>query len=139
MAQGGGEEGRFGEEKRSWDLTELVVGACIEVHRHLGPGLLESAYEECLCHELELAKLGFVRQRPLGVQYKGSSLDCGYRLDIVVQEQLILELKSVERLLPLHEAQLLTYLKLTGLDVGLLINCNVASLRQGVRRLSRRF
>ncbi len=110
-----------------WDLTELVIGACIEVHRHLGPGLLESAYEECLCHELRLAGLGFARQRPLAVRYKGIELDCGYRLDIVVQEQLILELKAVDRLLPVHEAQLLTYLKLTDLDVGLLISRWVCS------------
>ena len=132
MAQGDG------EARRWWGLTELVIGACIEVHRHLGPGLLESAYEECLCHELWLAGLGFARQRPLAVRYKGIELDCGYRLDIVVQEQLILELKAVDRLLPVHEAQLLTYLKLTDLDVGLLINFNIAVLRQGVRRLARR-
>jgi GxxExxY protein len=132
MAQGGGEARRF------WDLTEVVIGACIEVHRDLGPGLLESAYEECLCHELAIAGLRFARQRPLAVRYKGVLLDCGYRLDIVVQEQLILELKAVDRLLPVHEAQVLTYLKLTGLDVGLLINFNIAALRQGLRRLARR-
>lgn len=100
MAQGGGEAGR------SWDLTEPVIGACIEVHRHPGPGLLESAYEESLCHELRLAGLGLARQRPLAVRYKGIELDCGYRLDVVIQEQLILELKAVDRLLPVHEAQL---------------------------------
>jgi GxxExxY protein len=96
------------------ELTEKVIGAAIEVHKALGPGLLESAYEECLCHELHLRNLNFARQVPLPVQYKGINLDCGYRLDIVVDGDLILELKCVEHVLPVHEAQLLTYLKLTG-------------------------
>lgn len=92
-------------------LTERVIGACIEIHKALGPGLLESAYEECLCHELRLAGIEFERQRPLPVEYKGIKLDCGYRLDLVVQNRLIVELKAVQELLPIHEAQLLTYLK----------------------------
>ena len=121
-----------------WALSERVLGACIEVHRHLGPGLLESAYEECLCHELSLASLNFVRQRPVPVVYKGVKLDCGYRLDVVVEEKLVLELKAVDHLLPVHEAQVLTYLKLTILDVGLLVNFNTAVLRRGIRRLVRR-
>ena len=121
-----------------WDLSERVLGACIEVHRHLGPGLLESAYEECLCHELSLTGLKFARQRPLPVVYKGVMLDCGYRLDVVIEESLVLELKAVDHLLPVHEAQVLTYLKLTGMDVGLLINFNTAALRCGIRRLVRR-
>lgn len=121
-----------------WDLSERVLGACIEVHRHLGPGLLESAYEQCLCHELSLRGLSFARQRPLPVCYKGVLLDCGYRLDVVVEDKLVLELKAVEHLLPLHEAQVLTYLKLTGLDVGLLVNFNTSVLRRGIRRLVRR-
>ena len=121
-----------------WDLSERVLGACIEVHRHLGPGLLESAYEECLCHELSLASLGFARQRPLPVVYKGVMLDCGYRLDVVVDEKLVLELKAVDHLVPVHEAQVLTYLKLSGLDVGLLVNFNTPVLRRGIRRLARR-
>ena len=127
-----------GETRRLWDLSERVLGACIEVHRHLGPGLLESAYEECLCHELSLAGSSFERQRPLPVIYKGVRLACGYRLDVVVEEKLVLELKAVDHLLPVHEAQVLTYLKLTGLDVGLLVNFNTPVLRRGIRRLVRR-
>jgi GxxExxY protein len=113
------------------DLTEKVIGAAIEVHRALGPGLLESAYEECLCRELNLRGLAFQRQVPLPVEYKGVKLDCGYRLDLVVQDAVILELKCVEHLLPVHDAQLLTYLKLTGKRVGLIINFNVATLVRG--------
>src|SRR6266700_8344667 len=96
-------------------LTGKVIGAAIEVHRGLGPGLLESAYEECLCHELRLAGITFQRQVPLPVVYKGVHLDCGYRLDVVVEGRLVLELKTMERLLPIHEAQLLTYLRLAGI------------------------
>src|SRR6478672_7510745 len=92
-------------------LSNRVIGACIEVHRELGPGLLESAYEECLCHELGRRQLQFTRQKPLPIVYKGVRLDCGYQMDIVVQDAIILELKSVEKLLPIHHAQLLTYLK----------------------------
>ncbi len=127
-----------GETRRLWDLSERVLGACIEVHRHLGPGLLESAYEQCLCHELSLMGLSFARQRPLPVTYKGVTLDCSYRLDVVVEEKLVLELKAVDHLLPVHEAQVLTYLKLTGLDIGLLVNFNTPVLRGGIRRLTRR-
>lgn len=121
------------------EITEKVIGACIEIHRALGPGLLESAYEECLCHELSLTGLRFDRQRLLPVVYKGVNLDCGYRLDVVVENQIILELKTVESLLPVHEAQLLTYLKLTGLTLGLLINCNVPVLKQGLKRIVNKF
>jgi GxxExxY protein len=113
------------------DLTERIIGAAIEVHRALGPGLLESAYEECLCHEFYLRGISFERQRPLPVQYKGVSLDCGYRLDLVVENKLILEIKCVERCLPVHEAQLLTYLKITGIRVGLILNFNVSLLIKG--------
>jgi GxxExxY protein len=126
------------DTERLWDLSEQVLRACIEVHRHLGPGLLESAYEQCLCHELSLTGLSFERQRPLPVTYKGVTLDCGYRLDVVVEEKLVLELKAVDRLLSIHQAQVLTYLKLTGLDVGLLVNFNTPVLRSGIRRLTRR-
>ncbi|MFZ0295289.1 MAG: GxxExxY protein [Candidatus Sulfotelmatobacter sp.] len=112
-------------------LTEQVIGAAIEVHRELGPGLMESAYEECLCHELHLRGLKFERQMALPVRYKGVSLDCGYRLDLVVEDSLILELKCVEHTLPVHEAQLLTYLKLTGKRVGLILNFNVSVLTRG--------
>ncbi len=116
------------------DLSFAVIGAAIEVHRQLGPGLLESAYEQCLCHELALRKIRFERQVPLPVRYKGLLLDCGYRLDIVVDHSVLLELKSVEQIHKLHEAQLLSYLKLSDLRVGLLINFNVTNLRRGVIR-----
>ena len=116
-------------------LTEKVIGFAIEVHRQLGPGLLESAYEECLCYELGQSGLGFRRQVPLPVVYKAIRLDCGYRIDVVVEEQVILELKTVERLMPIHEAQILTYLKLSGLHTGLLLNFNSAVLKDGMRRI----
>ena len=116
-------------------LTGQVIGAAIEVHKVLGPGLLESAYEECVSRELFLRKMSFKRQVPLSVEYKGVKLDCGYRLDIVVAGKLILELKACESLQPIHEAQLLTYLKLTGIKVGLLINFNVPVLKDGIKRL----
>jgi GxxExxY protein len=117
------------------DLTGEVIGAAIEVHKALGPGLLESAYEECLCHELDLSKIPYERQKELPIEYKGMKLDCGYRLDIVVANQLIIELKACESLEPVHEAQLLTYLKLSGIKVGLLMNFNVPVLKQGIKRL----
>lgn len=116
-------------------MTDRVIGLAIEVHRGLGPGLLESAYEACLCFELEQSGIPFIRQAPLQVIYRSVRLDCGYRLDIVVEEKLILELKTVERLLPLHDAQLLTYLKLGGLPTGLILNFNVPVLKDGIRRL----
>ena len=116
------------------ELTEQVIGAAIEVHRELGPGLLESAYEECLCHELHLRGLAFERQVALPVHYKGVNLDCGYRLDIVVENALILELKCVEKIVRIHEAQLLSYLKLTGKRVGLILNFHVPVLTQGLVR-----
>jgi len=116
-------------------LTEQIIGAAIEVHRHLGPGLLESAYEECLCHELHLRGLKFERQRPLPLEYKGIKLDCGYRMDIVVEEKVILELKVVDTIAPIHEAQLLTYLRLSGVKIGLIINFNIPVLKDGIKRL----
>ncbi|HEX3884007.1 MAG TPA: GxxExxY protein [Stellaceae bacterium] len=116
-------------------LTEKIIGFAIEVHRQLGPGLLESAYEECLCYEFRENGIAFRRQVPLPVIYKDIRLDCGYRIDLVVGDELILELKTVERLIPVHEAQLLTYLKLSGLRTGLLLNFNAAVLRDGIRRL----
>jgi GxxExxY protein len=117
-------------------LTGEVIGAAIEVHKALGPGLLESAYEECLSHELDLKKIQYERQKPLPVQYKDVKLDCGYRLDLIVENRLIVELKACESLLPIYEAQLLTYLKLTNIKVGLLINFNVPVLKEGIKRLS---
>ncbi len=115
-------------------VTEAVIGAAIEVHKALGPGLLESAYEECLCRELELRGVSFKRQVPLPVTYKGIDLDCGYRLDILVEDLVVIEIKTVEEVLPIHEAQLLTYLKLGGWQVGLIINFNVPLLKQGIFR-----
>jgi GxxExxY protein len=114
--------------------TAPIIGAAIEVHRHLGPGLLESAYEECLCHELHLRGIDFRRQVDLPVEYKGLKLDCGYRLDLIVHEEVVIELKCVGRVLPVHEAQLLTYMMLTGKRVGLLINFNVPLLTRGITR-----
>lgn len=125
---------RENEEGRD-PRTSPIIGAAIEVHRALGPGLLESAYEECLCHELRLRGLDVRRQVALPVEYKGVKLDCGYKLDLVVQDAVILELKAVDRLLPIHEAQLLTYLRLTGKQVALLINFNVPVLARGIVRM----
>jgi GxxExxY protein len=116
-------------------FSKEIIGAAIEVHRHLGPGLLESAYEECLCRELAIQGLTFERQKPLAVSYKGVNLDCGYRLDVVVEGLVILELKAVDRIEPIHEAQLLTYLKLSDLRLGMLINFNVPILRTGIKRI----
>jgi GxxExxY protein len=116
-------------------LTEKIIGFAIEVHRHLGPGLLESAYEECLCHEMNQNGLVFRRQVPLPVTYKSVRLDCGYRMDIVVDDRVIIELKTVERLMPIHDAQVLTYMKLSGIPTGLLLNFNTPMLREGIRRL----
>ena len=116
------------------EITEQIIGAAIEVHRALGPGLLESAYEECLCHELTLRRVAFERQKPLPVEYKGVKLDCGYRLDLFVEGTVVVEIKAVEAIQPIHEAQLLTYLKLGGWKLGLLINFNVPVLKDGIRR-----
>ena len=112
----------------------MIIGAAIDVHRQLGPGLLESAYEQCLCHELHLRGLPFTCQVDLPVLYKGLRLDCGYKIDLIVNDEVIVELKAVERILPVHEAQLLTYLKLSGKKVGLLINFNAPLLTQGIIR-----
>jgi GxxExxY protein len=114
--------------------TASIIGAAIEVHRQLGPGLLESAYEQCLCHELHLRGMPFRCQVDLPVSYKSLNLDCGYKIDLVVDEEVIVELKAIERILPVHEAQLLTYLKLSGKKVGLLINFNSSLLTQGIIR-----
>jgi GxxExxY protein len=113
------------------DLTQEIIGAAIEVHRHLGPGLLESAYEECLCHELKLRKIAFQRQLDLPVSYKGVNLACGYRIDLLIENLVIAELKCVERLLPVHDAQLLTYMKLASKEVGFLFNFHTEVLTRG--------
>jgi GxxExxY protein len=116
------------------DLTGQIIGSAIEVHKPLGPGLLESAYEECLCHEFNLRGISYKRHHAVPVQYKGAKLDCGYRIDVLVEDRVVLELKSVDCLEPIHEAQVLTYLKLTGHKVGLLINFNVSVLKKGIKR-----
>ena len=116
-------------------LSSKVIGAAIEVHKHLGPGLLESAYEECLCHELELRDTSYERQKALPLIYKGKELDCGYRLDVVIDNQLIVEMKSVEKIEPIHKAQLLTYLKLSDIRLGLILNFNVTMMKDGIVRM----
>ena len=115
-------------------LSNRVIGCAIEVHRALGPGLLESTYQQCLAHELTLNRIPFLIEHPMPVQYKDVRLDCGYRVDLLVEDQLILELKSVAQLQGIHEAQLLTYMKLAGIKTGLLINFNVKQLKQGIKR-----
>ena len=116
------------------ELTERVIAAAIEVHRTLGPGLLESVYEECLCRELSLRRIPFLRRADLPVEFKGSRMDCGYTIDLLIDDTVLIEIKSVDTVLPVHESQLLTYMKLGGWKVGLLINFNVPLLKQGIRR-----
>ena len=115
-------------------LTLPIIGLAMRVHSNLGPGLLESAYERCLCHEFDQNAIAYARQVDLPLAYDGVLLDCGYRADIIVGNEVILELKSVERILPLHEAQLLTYLRLSRCPVGLLLNFDAVSLKDGIRR-----
>jgi GxxExxY protein len=161
VSQGGGEAGRsasflgfkiraepFCATRRSpdrfavvprpndWGLSEAVIGACIEVHRHLGPGLLESLYECALCEELAMRNVPFVRQFAFPMTYKGRDLAQSYRIDLVVAGRLVVEVKSVDTLLPIHIAQVLTYLRLTGMESGLLVNFNTDAVRSGLRRLS---
>ena len=116
------------------ELTDKIIGAAIEVHRHLGPGLLESAYEQCLCHEFSLRNIPFRRQVSLPVSYKGVHLNCGYQMDLVVDDKVVLELKAVANVLPIHQAQLITYLKLGRYSVGLLMNFNAPVLTDGIDR-----
>jgi GxxExxY protein len=115
-------------------ISHGVIGAAIEVHKWLGPGLLESAYEECLARELQFRGFAFERQVPLSLRYKDMKLDCGFRMDFLVESTVVVELKCIEGILPVHEAQLLTYLRLSGKPVGLLINFNVSLLRDGILR-----
>jgi GxxExxY protein len=125
-------------EKREGErdpLTQQVIGCAIEVHRTLGPGLLESTYEKCLAHEFRFAGLSFINQAAMPIDYKGITLDCGYRLDFLIDDYLVVELKAVEQLLPIHLAQVITYMKLAEAPVGLLINFNVKVLKDGIRRL----
>lgn len=116
------------------DLSNRVIGCAIEVHRELGPGLLESTYEQCLARELRLRDISFKLQHPLPVEYKGIRLLCGYRIDMLIEEELIIELKAVEEIKGIHEAQLLTYMKLAGTKTGLLINFNLTKLKNGIKR-----
>jgi GxxExxY protein len=116
------------------ELSKKVIGCAIEVHQNLGPGLLESTYEQCFAHELSLRNICFKLQHPVPVEYKGIRLDCGYRVDLIIEGKIIVELKSVEQIKGIHEAQLLTYMKLTGVNIGLLINFNVNKLKDGIKR-----
>jgi len=118
------------------DVTGQVIGAAIEVHKTLGPGLLESIYEECLCIELGNRSIPFERQKEINIEYKGNTLEAKFRLDLVVCKLVVVELKTVDELAPIHDAQILSYLKLTGLKVGLLINFNVPVLKEGIKRLA---
>ena len=118
------------------ELTGKIIGAAIEVHKLLGPGLLESTYETCLCKELDLRGIQYERQKDIVVEYKGLTLDCGYRLDLFIENKLIVELKACDSIEKIHKAQLLTYLKLTGTEVGLLINFNVPVLKEGIIRIA---
>jgi GxxExxY protein len=120
-------------------LTDQIIGCAIEVHRHLGPGLLESVYEECLCYELSQLGLRFERQVHLPVTYKGIRLECGHKLDLVVEDSVVVELKAIDELAPIHQAQLLTYLKTSNKKVGLLINFNVQYLKNGLKRVVNRY
>ena len=115
-------------------ISENIIGSAIDVHKELGPGLLESAYEECLCHELALRGIRFSRQNAISIRYKGVNLECGYRMDLLVEDKIVVELKSIDKLMPIHEAQLLSYLKLSHCTVGLLINFNVLILKHGIKR-----
>ncbi len=116
------------------EITEKIIGSAITVHRELGPGLLESAYEACLIYELVQSGLKIENQKALPIYYRGVQLDCGYRIDLLVEKQIVVELKSIEKIEPIHEAQLLSYLKLSGCKVGLLINFNTKLLKNGIRR-----
>lgn len=128
-------EGTGGEvEYLHADLTRQIIGAAVDVHRALGPGLLESCYERCLSIELEERGLAYRTQVELPITYKGKFVDCSFRIDMIVNEMVILEIKSVEAIVPIHEAQLLTYMKLSGLRIGLLLNFNVETLKEGIRR-----
>ena len=145
----GAETRRFSKENRKMyksdekdtinQITEKIIGCAIEVHKGLGPGLLESAYEECLCFELSQKEIKFERQVPLPVVYKGVKLDCGYRMDIVVEQLVIIEVKAIERLIPIHDAQLLSYLKMHNKKVGLLLNFHVPILKKGLKRIVNNF
>jgi len=129
-------EGHEGARRLEFDkLSSIVIGCAVEVHKNLEPGLLESTYEQCLAYELKKSKIPFMLQHHLPVEYKGVKLDCGYRIDLLVDDKIIVELKSVDNILPIHQAQLLTYLKLSGIRIGLLMNFNVKHLKSGIKRM----
>ena len=115
------------------ELSKHVIGAAIEVHRNLGPGLLESSYQQCLAHELKLNNINFTMEHPIALNYKGINLDCGYRADLIVENQIIIEIKSIAQISPIHTAQILSYMKLAKLNKGFLMNFNVKVLKQGLR------
>ena len=119
------------------ELSRLIIGAAIEVHREMGPGLLESAYEGCMARELALRDIPFARQKEMPVIYKGEKIDCGFRVDLLIDNKVIVELKVVDRLAPIHDAQVLTYLKLTGCKLALLMNFNVLLMKDGIKRLAK--
>ena len=121
------------------ELSSNIIGAAIEVHKILGPGLLESAYEECICHAFNIRGLQYERQKLLPIIYKGKNMDCGYRLGVIVEEKIILELKACEKIEPIHKAQLLTYLKISGIKLGLVLNFNVPLLKDGITRVVNEF
>ncbi len=123
------------EAERLNQITERIIGVCMDVHSELGPGLLESVYEECLCLALDAASIGYVRQGSVPVVFRGRAIDQGFRFDLLVEREVIVEIKAVEQIMSIHKAQVLTYLKLTGAPIGLLINFHVPVLREGIRRL----
>ena len=134
-----GEKQRYGEEMEDNKLTEQIIGLAIKVHRCLGPGLLESAYQECLFYEIKKSGLHVEKEKPLPLVYEDVKLDCGYRIDLLVERQIVIELKSVETLNDVHTAQVLTYLKLSNCKIGLLINFNVTQLTTGLKRLYNKY
>ena len=130
------EDTEFTEEGINRDLTEAIIGGAITVHRELGPGLLESVYEKCLAFELADRGLSVTTQKEIPVRYKNLTFDCGFRADLIVENKVLVELKSIDQLSPIHTSQVITYLKLTGLRTGLLINFNVQTLKTGLKRIS---
>lgn len=116
-------------------LSNKIIGVALEAHRNLGPGLLESAYQQCLAYELSANNIEFVLEHPIPVKYKEINIDCAFRADLIIANSIILELKAVDRILPIHEAQLMTYLRITGIKLGLIINFNVKLLKNGIRRI----
>lgn len=130
---------KMSQEERLNKITETIIGVAINIHRTLGPGLLESAYEACMVYDLTQAGLKVKQQKPLPVVYRGVKLECGYRMDLMIENEVVVEIKSVEKLLPIHKAQLMSYLKLSDCKVGLLINFNIEVLKDGIQRVVNNF